>query len=1368
MPEHDVVGVDPAVKRLVDAARDVWIRRLVDYSRSNPLLFYRDLKTGTLDLSRRRDTVQRLLTGRKVAVDALVAPRRSGVSGGALEEPDRELADVRHRLVAIRRKAVSNMEEKGLETLYLAVGMAQWPAVDGGRDYQAPVLLLPARIETRGRAGGDMQLSLTEERQLNPVLLYALEDNYGIVLREEEVSGQWDVEGSEGRAGFWLEEVFRAVERAAAGVPGFRVQRDRAVLANFHFKKITMVQDLKQNGDVLAAHPIVAAIAGHAPSRQRLAQGVVDIRPAQLDERPASSEYLVLDADSSQRRVVILASRGQSGVIQGPPGTGKSQTIANLIAQCVAEGRRVLFVAEKRAALDAVIKRLTQVGLGHLVLDLHDASTSRKEVMRRIGQTLEEIRNTPVLDGEEQRLHADLESSRTVLNRHAQRMNEKCRPVELSLHEILGRILRLPPEAKTTLRLDNRILATLTPERLRTIHEWIHDGATHASLFLGTDLSPWNGAEIPDGERAQAAVELVRYLLEEVWRPFEELLEQLVQELAVRAPGTLNEVVALLSLVQDIQGIYRRYRGGLFALPLEEMVATLAPADRLPTRVWAFVSNGSFRAARRHLLQLRYARVPVQMLRQEALEALAVLERWRLFSPGSAVPPEVSLEKRLWSLLATFREKVQELGAIVRAPGRGVVDFCYGRPLEQVRMWLEALVHDRRSPFLLPHLRAVRRHLQEAGLGAFVEELRAKQVAPAHWSDRFDYLWLYSMYERAQAVIPELATFQGQGHEYVVANFRRLDRECVKVAARRVRHAHAQRAIEAMNRYPDQDDLLRREVGKKARHMSLRDLLARTSDVLLRVFPCWVASPLSVSQLIDGRGRYFDLVVFDEASQILQEEAIPAIYRAGQVVAAGDQHQLPPTTFFATTVEGEDDAGDTEDARSAVMEAIGGFDSLLETLAAFLPNWLLEWHYRSEDERLIAFSNAHIYSRRLITFPSARLPEGPIRHVLVPHSASAGDSEESASGEVRAVVAMVLQHAETCPRESLGVITMGIKHAQRIQGELDRVLAQREDLADFFALDREERFFVKNLETVQGDERDVIFLSIGYGKNARGDLPHRFGPLTQDVGYRRLNVAITRARKRMCVISSFSHHDVDLTRSGSRGVQLLKAFLEYASRGGEQVPDLERADEMALNAFEADVRDALEARGIRTRAQFGASGYRIDLVAMHPERPGQPVLAIECDGASYHSCATARDRDRLRQAQLERRGWRFHRIWSTDWFHNREQEIARVMAAYTRAVRSADCSERGEDPVQEEEPAAPPLALEVRQRTEPRPRVPAYESIEQYTDAQLIRIARWILSDGLRRTDQELVEAIFRELPLRRMGSRIRERLEAVVRQVRS
>ncbi|NLB69810.1 MAG: hypothetical protein GX804_09065 [Lentisphaerae bacterium] len=531
----------------------------------------------------------------------------------------------------------------------------------------------------------------------------------------------------------------------------------------------------------------------------------------------------------------------------------------------------------------------------------------------------------------------------------------------------------------------------------------------------------------------------------------------------------------------------------------------------------------------------------------------------------------------------------------------------------------------------------------------------------------------------------------------------------------------------------------------------------------MSIAPCWVASPLSVSQLLHGNNQFFDMVIFDEASQILQEEAIPALYRANQVVVAGDKHQLPPTTFFATAIEENDDLdfSDGDNDKTIVTESIGGFESLLDTLEAFLPKWSLDWHYRSEDERLITFSNTYVYSNRLITFPSVHNREA-ISYVQIPHDPSLGGQEESTSLEVKEVVRQVLSHAEKRSNESLGVITMGIKHANRIQAALDRKLNSHPELSNFFSLSREERFFIKNLETVQGDERDAIILSIGYGKTASGDLPHRFGPLTQDVGYRRLNVAITRAKKRMCVISSFSHNDIDSNRSKSRGVQLLKKYLEYVASGGRQLPELEKFGGVELNPFESDIKDALYSKGIKTLSQFGVSCYRIDLVAMHPQKKGKPVLAIECDGASYHSSATARDRDRLRQEHLQRLGWRFHRIWSTDWFYSREQEINRAICAYNEAVRISDLEDintKKTNMIDSSKKLVEILHKPSPTTRSPRPNIPKYSSINSYSIKELKQIADWVKSDGLLRTDEELVREIFNELPFRRLGSKIEERL---------
>jgi very-short-patch-repair endonuclease len=293
---------------------------------------------------------------------------------------------------------------------------------------------------------------------------------------------------------------------------------------------------------------------------------------------------------------------------------------------------------------------------------------------------------------------------------------------------------------------------------------------------------------------------------------------------------------------------------------------------------------------------------------------------------------------------------------------------------------------------------------------------------------------------------------------------------------------------------------------------------------------------------------------------------------------------------------------------------------------------------------------------------------------LVPFIPDQDGQEESAGAEVRRVVELVLKHATERPGETLGVIAMGIKHARRVEASVDYALISRPDLEGFFAEDKSERFFVKNLERVQGDERDAIILTIGYGKDRSGRLLYRFGPLNAKGGERRLNVAITRARRRMTVVSSFGHRDMDPDRTKARGTELLRLYLEYAASRGKRFGD-EGQLAFPENSFEADVRNALQAKGIDLIPQYGASKYRIDFVAKHPHRPGRLVLAIECDGASYHSAYTARDRDRLRQQHLEALGWRFHRIWSTDWFSHRDEEVDRAVAAYQAAVVYVDRSD---------------------------------------------------------------------------------------------
>jgi len=553
--------------------------------------------------------------------------------------------------------------------------------------------------------------------------------------------------------------------------------------------------------------------------------------------------------------------------------------------------------------------------------------------------------------------------------------------------------------------------------------------------------------------------------------------------------------------------------------------------------------------------------------------------------------------------------------------------------------------------------------------------------------------------------------------------------------------------------------LVTKEANKKTRHLPVRRMIDAAPDVIGALKPCWAMSPLAVSSLLPVRNDFFDVVIFDEASQVLPADAVPAIMRAKQVIVAGDTRQLPPTSFFAS---GDAD-GDGDDEEDEDFSLTHGFESILDVMNAALPNpaWL-QWHYRSRDERLINFSNVHIYDSLLRTFPGVA-GEGCIRKV------TAASGSGTTVPEVRAIV---MDHLKESPERSLGVITTSARMARLIEDsvfEHVRTLPPSERAAAdrFFDPSRDERFFVKNIETVQGDERDDIVLAVDLERSPEGRVYNRLGPLNLEGGERRLNVAVTRARRSVTLCTNFGLDDLAPSSFKRRGAALLREYTGYAETGGNDL-GAEAADKPALNAFEIDVRDRLVAAGMRLTPQFGVAGYFIDFVAYHPNDPNRPVLAIEADGATYHSSPTARDRDRLRQQALEGLGWTFHRIWSTEWFTNPTAEVERVLQSWKRAVAAAD--EGMDAPSQRQaRDVAPAFESAVGETAPAKPRgscpiaiVPG-TPIAEYSMSELVKLIAWLDSDGELRVDDELIALASTELGYARKGSVIKKRLTRAI-----
>jgi very-short-patch-repair endonuclease len=573
--------------------------------------------------------------------------------------------------------------------------------------------------------------------------------------------------------------------------------------------------------------------------------------------------------------------------------------------------------------------------------------------------------------------------------------------------------------------------------------------------------------------------------------------------------------------------------------------------------------------------------------------------------------------------------------------------------------------------------------------------------------------WLEEVRDEEDA----LRAFSGPEHHRQVLRFRQLDRQHLDLGIRQVCWFLDQRLPRISGEVADSSEpgIVLREAAKKTRHKSVRRLFQEIPNLLARLKPCLLMSPMSVAQYLPAGGRRFDLVVFDEASQIGTHDAIGALARGAQVVVVGDSRQLPPTTFFQRA--GGDEIPDDNDYDE--LESI-----LDEAVASGLPEQMLGWHYRSRHESLIRFSNDHYYEGRLAVFPAARGRVGDLG--LTWHPVPQGVYDKARTRTNRAEATALVGHLVAALQDArpgertFGVVTFSQAQQALVSDLLDDARRVNPQIEPHFA-GIDEPVFVKNLENVQGDERDEILFSIGYGPDERGRIWMNFGPLNRDGGERRLNVAVTRARRQLRVFSTLTHDQIDLARTRARGVHHLKEFLRYAAEAGrvaeadaEAPPTGGRHHSRDFpTAFEQDVYEFLRGRGFRVDVGVGCGEYRIDLAVRHPERPGEYVLGIELDGSAYASAATARDRDRLRPEVLEGLGWRLHRVWSTDWWFDQEREIVRLDRALSDATS-------GEPWVDDEPTDGGDAEDDELQAVEPSP---GDARIEQYVYAQVVNVS---------------------------------------------
>ena len=644
------------------------------------------------------------------------------------------------------------------------------------------------------------------------------------------------------------------------------------------------------------------------------------------------------------------------------------------------------------------------------------------------------------------------------------------------------------------------------------------------------------------------------------------------------------------------------------------------------------------------------------------------------------------------------------------------------------------------------------RDMAEQGLGGVVDEMldgryepqEAKSVVAARF-----YRLVLDQFAQEDRLLGE---FDLDAHEQARERFRKLDEWEVRVAAPQIRQYQLGRDDRPRSGWfaeaSSELGMLQREIQKKRRQLPLRKLFAQIPSVLQRLKPCIMMSPLSVSTFLQSDEIRFDLVIFDEASQVFPWDAVGAIYRGSQLIVAGDEKQLPPTNFFnrADLESGEEDEAD-----------IGDFESILSLCKSIgMPGRSLRWHYRSRREALITFSNRHFYSGDLVTFPSIRdASNDAVRLEFVPQGRWI---ERANLPEAERVTDLVIRHLREFSAKSLGIIALNQSQQSAIEDAIYERRRRYPEVEALFHTTLTEPLFVKNLENVQGDERDVIILSMGYGYNEAGKFLKNFGPLTKAGGERRLNVAVTRAREEVILVASVKSNDLDLSGSTSLGANLLKQYLEYAERGVESLArQIDSIGGEAESTFEQEVATALIARGLLPVLQVGCGGFRIDMALKHPQRQGEFCLGIECDGATYHSSKTARDRDRIRQSILENLGWNIIRIWSTDWIRNPERQIDRVLAAYeqastARAVRSTDYETATDADLADLTPRIEASRDTVGQ---------VFKAIKDVPEPHLRETFQNIVKRGGAIDLEGLIQQTSRALGFARTGKQIRQRLEA-------
>lgn len=1274
-----------SINKLLKKKSEYWKKKLIDLSKRNNLVSYRFTKSKSIKII--EPQIPQLLTDLYDEKNIYFVKKKNAKTKERRWVCSEEDEVTERKLVSLYYKARENFQELGVNSCFVSLYMLKYKDNERSEDYlSAPLFLFPVNIERLSYTSREEHrfeiISGSDDLRVNPALIEKLGHEFGIEVPEFE--GDVDV-------------FIAKFKKVISGRSSWKITEE-AYLDIFSYQKYIMFADLEDHKKLLAESDLIKAFVGDRNALQD------EIAESQRDEFEEDIDGVdVLSADSSQKKAIELAKAGVTFVLQGPPGTGKSQTIANIISALMEKKKKILFVSQKMAALNVVQKRLDDVGLGRYCLNLHNYKGNKKEIVR---QLMSELETSPVIKESVKRysFSAYLENQDKI-NKYYEFLCKKHKPRNFSIYELRGELAKLLDVELITQELKESI--EFTEEKFsHTLN--VIDKIDHIRKEISNPLKSVYfdfkkekntsiqreklKSAIKDLSRSSSFIDKLSYdfkqktkvnisninLLKELseqhaefkkiknvpsylcgkeFYEFQNLINKLFQlqstidENKDELKQQVNDEFLELN-VKKFKEIFENTNmlSRLFNKEYKESKSELQKYAKkeIKHNDWVKIfqiKEDLDRALKEHRKQCEInTNLTKQIGNVSSLDNLKKLKELIDVLDGFFKWSKNIDEKNQFNIIKYFLEnepKEDDVKEFIRLTQdiQGFFEkdlFNYEEDLTTIQNNISQLLEQKskidsilifKQEFLkLP------KEIQDFAYKYFERERK----------NNFREVFLKSYY--IQLLDKILANESVQAPKSEIEQFRNLDMEVRDVQRFKIMDSveQDQPAYNYRSNGLNEVSILKREAEKKRRLKPIRDLLEEIPNLVFTLKPCFMMSPLSVSQYINPENMKFDVVIFDEASQIMPEDAVPCLLRAKQAIIVGDTQQLPPTSFFMSR--------DDED----VEEEIEDLESFLSECSTKFRTKPLLWHYRSKNEHLIAFSNRFFYENRLITFPNAKESEGTgLEFRYVKNAVYDRGKSRKNRDEAKEVVKTYKEIKKKFPDKSIGIIAFSMAQENAIREAFNATNIDINGKID----SQSEDLFIKNLETVQGDERDIIILSVGYGKDSKGSLSYNFGPINKEGGYKRLNVAVTRSRYKTIVISSIDPKELDDTKLNSDGPKYLKAYLRYAKDKDFEL-FTEATEHLSFDSsFEESVYDALTKEGFDVVTQVGCSGYRIDLAIKHSKNKGDYILGIECDGAQYHSSKFARDRDKVRQQVLEGLGWNIHRIWSDDWLKNREYEI---------------------------------------------------------------------------------------------------------------